>query len=187
MTTPALQVLQNMAKIRLPGALDDGINLELAATLTEFFDRTNVWQEEVSIAVEADVTDYTISPSDGLVKRLMNVVTDDDIPVSALLKMPDTLELRFAPSQTDTYVATVALTSDAARPLAVPDWLFSTYQLELLDGVLGRMMAQPAKPYSNQTLSVFHMRKFDAGVSNARSATRHGNGYGRQTWRYPQH
>lgn len=185
MADAALEILQNMAAIRLPGALSDGVNLELAATLREFCDRTNAWTEDVTVHAVAGRTEYILS-AEATIQRLICVVNSTDLPVGADLTMPDTLVLRNEPSQVDTLTATVSLAPVPMRPLVVPTWFFTTYKLGLLDGVLGRMMAQPAKPWSNPTLSVFHQRKFNVVIANASAAVRHGHGYGRQAWRFPK-
>jgi hypothetical protein len=41
-----------------------------------------------------------------------------------------------------------------------PDWFFIHYKQEITDGVLSRMMSQPAKPYFSREGFMYHGRKF---------------------------
>ena len=57
---------------------------------------------------------------------------------------------------------------------------------DVLSGLLGRMMSQPAKPYTNMQLSVYHMRRFRDGIARAKVEAMHQNVYRAQSWRFPQ-
>ena len=53
------------------------------------------------------------------------------------------------------------------------------------EGVLGRMTAQPAKPYSSPAQALFHARRFRALMADARNVVAQKNVYDGQTWRFP--
>jgi hypothetical protein len=63
--------------------------------------------------------------------------------------------------------------------------VLAKYRSVILDGLLGRMFSQPAKPWTNTQLSVFHMRKFKIGIAGARVEWTRNNNYRQQAWRFP--
>jgi hypothetical protein len=65
-------------------------------------------------------------------------------------------------------------------------WVLNLYMNDVINGVLGRMMGQTAKPYSNAQLSVLHARKFSSAIAFARQEANRRNIYRGQVWRYPQ-
>lgn len=183
--------LMDMLRIRLPGALDDTIKLELFSTLNEFFQDSNSWLEEIQFPVTSGVTDYTIKPTSvSSVVRLIGVINGSGIPVRATLPEPDLVELESSPSDTGSYTAQVVLTVN--NPLNrdgvpdFPDWVLRYYFDEIQDGVLGRMMSQLAKPYVNERLAIYHMRRFRGGIARAKVEAQHKYVYRGQNWKFPQ-
>jgi len=186
-----LRRLMDNLRVRLPGALDATVQLEFFSVMNEFFQETNVWTEDIDIPVVAGLRDYILVPSGvAVINRLMGVVNSDERPVGALMKTPGELHLMNSPNQAATYTAEVALT--ITDPVTregypeFPDWVLNKYGTDLLDGTLGRMMTQPAKPYSNERLSIFHMRRFETAKSKAKVEAQHRNVYRGQSWRFPQ-
>ena len=55
----------------------------------------------------------------------------------------------------------------------------------LLDGLVGRMMSQPAKPYTNPALGLNHLRKFRNAISFAGTESVRRNVANSQAWRFP--
>ena len=45
-----------------------------------------------------------------------------------------------------------------------PDWLFPKWGLKILDGLLGKMMTQPNKSYSDDTKGTYHLKRFRDGI-----------------------
>lgn len=182
--------MQN-ARVRLPGALDNTITLELFNVLDEFCQETNAWQEVIPITTVADETTYEIESREfrATIIRLL-AVTMDGLPFGAFMPDPETLVFQEPPSGEHEYKATVALT--VLDPVnvndgipEVPDWFFTNYQKVLLDGLLSKMMSQPAKPYFSQGGFQYHGRLFRNGMTSVRNAVTQQNMYGAQAWRFP--
>jgi hypothetical protein len=182
------------ARARLPGALDGSMQLELFNVLKEFTQRTNLWLEDIAITTATGQRDYDLSPSSpsAVVNRLLWLEGATGVPVHAHLTNLGgpfmTLRLATAPSASEDWTAHVALAvgdpTDGSGLPRVPDWIVTKYQLGLLDGLLARMMSQPAKPYSSP-MADLHMRNFNKAMTLARSEAAHGQVYSGQAWRYP--
>jgi hypothetical protein len=67
----------------------------------------------------------------------------------------------------------------------LPPELWSTWFETILDGTLGRLYAQPAKPYTSPQLAQYHMNAFNAGVKRARDTAQRGNTDGPGRWAFP--
>lgn len=185
------RIMDNL-RVRLPGAVDSVLQLELFNTLNEFCCGSNIWREKIDVPITAGVKIYDLTPSgNSKVVRLMSLVDGNDFPVSAAIDTIDfTLELFDTPNTSSTFYATVALTVD--DPVNTegypnfPSWILATYQVDIEDGVLARMMSQPAKPYSNTQLALFHQRRFTSATAVARAEAQRRYTYGGQVWRFPQ-
>ena len=188
------------ARVKLPGALDATIQLELFAILNTFFQSSNIWYEDIAFDVTPTSSTYLEDPDSytyqllveeqGVVNRLMTVVNSDGIVQSAIMPIPGYVILQYSPNTADTYTARVTktVTDPVTRdgyPL-FPDWIMNKYGNDILDGVLGRMMTQIAKPYSSPTVGAVYLRKFQQSVNKARVEAMHANLYRGQKWRFPQ-
>lgn len=188
------------ARSRLSGATDDVLQLELFNVMDEFFKNSNVWNEDIDIQVpglDPAGTVYELTPTGpALIHNLLWVfqVPDSDTigrgaQVFADMSVPGELTLRSQPSSAQVYRVTVSLTvqDPTARSgyVAFPAWVLARYRDTLLDGLWGRMMSQPNKPYTNTQMSVFHMRKFKIGYTAAKVEWQRNNGYRRQAWVFP--
>lgn len=187
--------LMNNARVRLPGATDGAIQLELFNVLNEFFQDSDIWQEEIEFAVtsadDPDTTTYYIeAESVASIHRLLSIVNSDDQTVYGTMQVPGEIILDTQPGQNDTYTATVSLTVN--DPVTrdnfpeYPQWILNKYYLGLLDGLLGRMMSQPAKPFTNVQLAAYHTRKFRSTIAQASFDATHKNLANAQAWRFPQ-
>lgn len=189
---PSLTRIMNDAKTRLPGALEDAVKRELFNVVREFFQDSNSWQQDIPFSVAANTTTYPIEPDGpGQINRLICVKNADGRTVGASYPSMCHVRLFCAPSKVETYTATVALTvidpvtASAGMPQC-PDWVFDKYGAGILDGVLGHMMSQPAKPYSSAQLALLHLRRFRSVVSMARIEAMHENLYRGASWQFPQ-
>lgn len=186
--------LLNNARIRLPGATDSALQLELFNVLNEFFQDSNVWQEAIDFGVTADdtiPTTYYIEPEAvSSIVRLLYIVNSDGGDVQGTMQIPGEIILATQPGADDTYTATVALTvNDPVTRDGYPEfpaWTLNKYGLGILDGLLGRMMSQPAKPFTNLQLGTYHMRKFRSTVAQASTDALRQNRANAQAWRFPQ-
>lgn len=191
MANADLTRLLNNARIHLPGATDTNIQLELFNVLNEFFQTSNIWQEKIGFTLVAGQTDYTIvQESPAAIVRLFGIVNADELPVFGTMTEPGEIVLNTAPGYAGVCTATVSLT--VVDPLTregnpqFPAWMLPKYGMGLLEGLLGRMMAQPAKPYTNERMAIFHIRKFTSVMSQASVDALHKNIHGAQAWRFPQ-
>lgn len=190
----------NAARTRLSGATDAGIELELFAVMDDFFRGSNVWQEDINVAVPANDpagTQYQLVPTGpALIDKLMWTFQAPSQTnqlrgpgVNAAMQTPGLLTLPYQPSSATNYIATVSLTvQDPVKQescVIFPLWVLERYRQVLLNGLLGRMMTQPNKPYSNTQMAIYHTRKFSSGISAARVEMTRNNTYRKQAWRFP--
>lgn len=188
------QFLTN-ALIKLPGASINGLKAELYDVLKEFFSDSNTWQEDIEFIPVADQVDYVLTPlEDGQIIRLTGVWDNKGIPVPAFMRDFGTIRLVNAPSATGTattkwfarVIKTVTLPTTKLNTPIAPVWALRVYSIHILDGLLGKMMEQQNKSFSNTTSAAYHLRRFRAGIQIARTAMARANNVGAQTWSYPQ-
>ena len=184
----------NQARIKLTGASDAGIKAELYDTLREFFEDSNCWTELLDVNVQVGVRDYLLNPlQGGMIIRLVSVIDKSFFPIAAFMPVLGTLTLLNAPSQTSPpgnpytvkVVETVKLPTTKDMIPIIPDWVFPMYGIHILDGLLGRMMSQPNKSFSNATMAVYHLKRFRTGIQIARTAAQRENLVGAQSWAFP--
>lgn len=187
-------------RINLPGALDTVLQLEFFAVMKDFLTTSEIWYEDVQFNVSVTTDNPTLSPDSftyivnpaqgGSFTRLFGVVDSGGANVKAFMPVIGSIILAFSPNTAQTYMARLAKTvtdpvTNDNYPV-FPQWIMNKYGNEIFDGVVGMMMSQIAKPYSNPTMGAFHMRKFRGGVSQARSDARRGNLFSAQSWSFPQ-
>jgi hypothetical protein len=190
---------------RLPGVLDAAIQNELFIVVDEFLKGSLAWKECLAITTQVGVQEYDFDPDvNSIVFELISSYQQTNptpttspwdeagsIRVPASMPVPGSLFVQTPPSQVITFQIKVALTvnspvSTDGYPI-LPTWLCDRYaQSAWLDGVLGKMMSQPAKPYSNQQMAVYHLRRFRTGMAMAKVDSLHDNTYRGQRWMYPQ-
>lgn len=192
--------LMDNARIRLPGALDAAMKFELFSVLDEFFRATNVWKEDITFSVTPTTDTYQENPTaytysivpleDGTINRLEVVFDSGGSPRPATMSIPGEIILSSSPNEPDTFTARVyksvkdPVTRDGYPVL--PAWIMVKYGVDILDGLLGRMMSQIAKPYSNPPIAAVHLRKFKQAMNQAKAEAMHGNVYRGQRWLFPQ-
>lgn len=199
MASADMNRLMDHARIRLPGALDAAIQMELFSVLREFFSSSNCWYEDITFTAlptdvdyyaDPDAFTYDLTPGEGLITRLIYVRDDEGRQISATMPTPGLLVLGHAPEVAKSYTARVALTvSDPVTREGYPqfpDWVLPRYGDGILDGVLGRMMSQIAKPYASANMAVIHLRRFKQTINKARVEAKTDNVYRGQNWRFPQ-
>jgi hypothetical protein len=190
MPSPDMNRLMDHARIRLPGALDAAIQMELFTVMGEFLNKTNLWYEDITFQTQPEVATYAVTPSAGAIARLLGVMDASRAAVSAAMPIIGTVCLAYPPSGPQTYTARVSLmVTDPVTPDGYPqfpEWVLARYGDDLLEGVLGRMMSQMAKPYSSAAGAQFHLRNFRAATAQAKVEASHQNVYRAQNWRFPQ-
>ena len=199
MASAEINRLMDNARIKLPGALDSVLQMEFFWVMAEFFNSTNIWTEDIQFQAlptnENRITNpeaytYTITPSSGTIVRVWSVVNSQGVPQGVTMSIPGEIVLNYPPNVEDTFTATVVKTvSDPVTREGYPEfpaWIMDKYGQELLDGLLGRMMSQLAKPYSSPQMAQYYLRSFRAGTNRAGNEAIHANLYRGQAWGFPQ-
>lgn len=190
-STDINRLIDNL-RVQLPGATDVAIKFEVFNALNDFFQGSNVWREDIAVTVTSGVTSYDLVPSGpAKIVQLMSVFDANQFPVNAQIDLiSGELLLQQTPSSDTTCTAQVALTVndpiDREGYPVFPMWVLNIYMNGIVSGVLARMMGQPAKPYSNTQLAIYHNRNFNIAIANARVEANRGFTYGSQKWRFPQ-
>jgi hypothetical protein len=187
----ALYRLTDDIRNRIPGVVDPMIQSELFAVADELFNRSNCWTALMPFTTSSTSKEYTLVPDvASRIVRLNEIKDADEMMVRGYMSEPGTVVLWEYPSTTETYTADVVLT--VADPTTrdgdpvIPEWALVQYREVLLDGCLGRLMSQIAKPYSNERLAIYHMRRFRNGIAQAKAEKTHGNLYRGQRWSFPR-
>ena len=193
-----VQHLLNQARVKLTGASEAGIKAELYDTIYEFFKDSNAWIETLSIPITSGSQDYLLVPAEGgQIIRLAAIYDPNLIPIPGFMPTVGTLHILYPVNTDQTY--TVRVIKNIVPPTRAdddrtfkgtvpdaPDWLLHTYPTYILDGVLGRLMMQANKSYTDPTLATYHLRRFRDGIAQARTDALRQNTLGAQTWNYPQ-
>jgi hypothetical protein len=184
--------LIDSTRARLPGALDGTIKLELFSVLKEFTQRSNAWREDIGFSTLPGVVEYDLlSENLAAINRLLYVASADapTASIPATMATPGRLRLKYTPSGSEALTATVALTvTDPTEAGGVPQFpqeLLDKHFLGILDGLLSRMMSQPAKPYSSDRGAAMHGYRFRQATDLAKQEAQTGNVFGAQAWRFP--
>lgn len=193
MSAEAFTRLMDSARVRLPSAMEGVLKLELFQVLKEFTQRSNVWQETIGFEVSPEEVDYELTPeNDAAINRLIYVTPADTptVAIPATMSTPGVVRLLRMPSEAQLLSAVVALTvidpTDEAGFPQFPEGLLEKYFSGILDGVLSRMMSQPAKPYSSEKSAAVHGFRFRQATNLAKREAQAGNTFRVQTWRFPQ-
>lgn len=200
MATEAALRLVNNIKLRLPGSTTDMILYELYNVLNDWFQDTNMWTEDIEFPVFANTSpdvsipdnlEYLLATNEtAFIFRLMGVMDNNGLQIAATMPTPGIVRLTKSPTGGVNYTARFALTvSDPVQTGNIPecpDWVIQKYTNEFIDGVLGRMMFIPAKPYSNSQLGTFHTKSFRMGMAFARQEFNRQNTFNVQPWKFPQ-
>jgi len=193
----------NQAKVKLVGAADAGLRGEFYDVVSEFLNDTSIWTQDVAFVAQPSVQSYALSVNEGQIVRLVGVVNWGtvvptlNVPtpagatfVPALMPEIGTVALANAFNTTTNLLATFV--TNVAQPTVkhglpqAPSWLLPIWHVGLLDGLLGKMMATPNRPYSNDKQSAYHLRRFRDAIGRARVSKLRANTVGSQAWRFPQ-
>jgi hypothetical protein len=200
-------MFMNQCRIKLPGSSDAGIKAEFYDVVKEFFQDSNAWREDIQFTPNVGTPpvngdpfissnqDYPLTSQDGTggqIIRLISVYDDKGIPVPSVMHNFGTVHLIHPVGTMPANPWVARVVKNVTVPLLrddipnAPSWLLRVYSLFLTDGVLGKMMAQPSKSYSNETQSTYHLRRFRSGIATARTAAERENLRGGQEWSYPR-
>ncbi len=175
---------------KLPGASAALLKNEIFDVMHEFFTVSSAWLEDLSIPIIPDTLTYDLAVADGQIIRLGGVVDANRVPQAASMPVIGQLALSYPVNTNQTFtvtvVKTVVLPTDRKKIPTAPDWLLPVWGPSILDGVLGRMMGQVSKSYSNEKLSVYHLKRFLNAIAAARSALLARNTVGGSAWAFPR-
>ena len=180
------------ARVRLPGAIDEALKVELFSVFDEFFKGSHIWQESILLSVVTTDRAYEIDSNEWVatVNEFFWAMNSDQIPFNATMETAGVLVFERYPPAPDVYTVRVSLTVadalDGDGYPQVPEWVLIRYRETLKDGLLGKMMSQPAKPYYNEKLGTYHSQRFRNGITNAYADMKGGNTFNGQRWRFPQ-
>lgn len=178
---------------RVPGALDAAILFELFDVMDEWFSGTNCWYEDIPFICDTTrlAQEYLITPTSGLVTRLVYVKNATGFAQGATMPVPGTLLLNNLPTDGETLTARVYLS--VTDPVSTqkgypefPDWVLAQYNSDIKNGLLGALMSQIAKPYTSTAGAKFHMGVFRSAISRVKAESQKMNLYGGQAWAFPR-
>jgi hypothetical protein len=181
------------AKVKLIGASDAGVKAELYDVMKEFFTDSNCWMEDVPFLPIHDQVDYVLGLlGEGQIIRLIGAWDGNGTRVPCLMPVYGTLQLVHAPSNDSTTPWYARVCKTVTQPITseglpiAPDWTLRVHSVHIMDGLLGKMMSQQSKSYSNSTMAAYHLKRFRQGIKIARTDALWGNTVGAQAWNYPQ-
>lgn len=182
--------LFNEARVQLVGASEAGLKGSFYDVMAEFFNDSSCWTGGVSIPVVPAQHVYSVNVPEGQIIRMVGVSGPQRDFIPALMPEIGVVHLKHAPQTALTYwaefVLNVALPKDRHDLPIAPEWVIPVWHVGILDGMLGKMMAQPNKSYSNTTSSAYHLKRFRDAIARARVSKLRANTNGAQAWRFPQ-
>lgn len=186
--------MMNQARVKLTGSSEAGLKGELYDTIKEFLRDSNTWIEWVTLNIVTPEQNYRVTPAQGGMFIRLAVIHDKNwIAMPALMEhtSPPGAIIHLVWPQNVNMQAHAMLIKNLVLPTTrhdipdAPDWLLPMYETAILDGLLGRMMTQQNKSYSDTTTGQYHLKRFRDGIQVARVAATRSNLYGGQAWRYP--
>ena len=184
--------MDNM-RVKLPGALDGAIHLELFNTLDDICRTVDLYLTPVDLPLTVGVQSYIVVPPTGAVPITFYAIAHETFDVRLLRASPQDATVTF-PGPVDAETAATPLVvkmTFAPDPVAAASqWLPEVFWRRaydpILHGTLYRMMAQPAKPYSNPQIAVAHARASRHGKSRIKRDNTTGPLPGGVSWSFPR-
>ena len=202
--------MANQIRIECPGSSDAGIKGVMFDILDEFFDVSNCWTEWLALNIVPGVQLYQIYPQHGgMINRLVTAldsnqvtlpaaITFGDSPVSTTAGLPSSyvgppgVQLSLTFPQNTSYYASILVTKKTILPNGAddipdgPSWLLPLYARYIKEGIVGTLMLQKGKSYTDFTNSPGHLKKFRDGMAMAKTATMRSGIFGGQSWSFPR-
>jgi hypothetical protein len=192
-----------LLRTRLPGADDTTIETELNACLREFYTKSGLWVEEPTEMTLVDGTaEYDFSTQTTYIPIFLRWAKVDGTEIHQVTEAPSTThtgvyqvlhgelgKLTLYPTPDSAANGKSLTVSFIVRPLKdmsyIPDEAELVWFDQILDGTLGRMKIQPKKPYSDPAGAQYHLRRFRAGMAQAREVARRKYSTKDAQFRYP--
>jgi hypothetical protein len=186
--------LMNQARVKLPGASESGLKGELFDVINEFFDVTNAWFEWMPIQIVPNLQLYAVNPQKGgMIIRLVCIFDPNKVILPAHMaeieppgaKIFLTWPQNIVMTAHAMFIKNIVLPNTKDEIPDAPSWLLPMYERYILAGLLGAMMAQPTKGYTNMAQSQYHLKRFRDGMAMVKTAVARSNLVGGQSWRFP--
>lgn len=187
-----------------PGAVRSVVRAKLLEAAREFYQESSCLREVVRRDVVADNDTYVIEPdmADVLTAKPLSVAFNRR-PLEILMRRPDEVEDREGAPQgwyligTDTVVLWPKPTEAIVNGLSVyitlgldpdvstlPNIAKTEHFDVLIDGTLGLLKQQPAKPYSDLIAAQYHLRRFRNAIAKYKGLANRGNVPGGAGWTF---
>jgi len=191
--TADMQRLINDLRAVLPGALLSGIQAAIFQAYDDFFDFTNVWTEDVDIALVNGQRVYTLAtPAQGRFNRLVVLFDSQDTSEKwadrAEFTPPSAIKIASTPKAGPTWVARLSkklATVDADNNPDAPDAFLQKYREAIYAGARSILHAQTGMPWADTKSVVFYGQKFLAEKTKARIDKIKANVVGQTNWTFP--
>lgn len=189
-----------------PGCIPKVRKRALILACREFFERSAAWRVVVGPRrLTANKKRYYMSPYDAyadivhvfsvelrgyplrkLTRRPAGVEPDASEPTSYFLESPEQVRLWPQAKVTvdDALTFYVALTPKQSVT-HLPRVAATHFYDAIFDGAAGRLLGQPAKPYTNPSLATYHMQRFNAAIGKFAGAAK-GGFAGAPSWNFPR-
>lgn len=187
----AIDKLLNLCRVELIGISDHMIRAMLFDVITEFLEDTSWWTEGITITAIPFQKIYQVIPTEGQIIRLDKVfIEPGGYFVPCLMPEAGTIVAHHAPPQTQTWICVVVKNIDLptqkdAVPVA-PAELLTRWHIAMKEGILGNLMNQKDKSWSDTAGASYHLQRFRKYITQARVAKLRMNTNGAQAWRFPQ-
>jgi hypothetical protein len=184
--------LRDTLRIRLPGALDGGITLELFNVIDEWCRRTNAYRVFVETTLVAGQKTYVIAPA-GLEPLIVYQTAHQTLDVDGAAYDDGQIVLPTAPEADDvlsplvTEISVAPLYGDGDPADWLPVYLYQRFHQALIDGVLSRMHSQAAKPYSDVRRAEYHGRRLRNHMRTAIARVVGDSEVSPQRWAFPRY
>lgn len=162
-----LERIYDWVEISLPGVQHPVVQAAVFSAMEEFCSRSTYWRVPVEWTMAPGVSelDFNYPPLDANthVRWVIDICGSDWIRLGAQAVLIDN-----GKDYTTTRSGTATLICVPTRLLAtLPDW-FDEWSEQIQAGVLARLYAMPAKPYSSPQLAQAYLRQFRVGIQLAR-------------------
>ncbi len=185
-----IEQLMNQCRVELLGSSDAQLRARMFDVMTEFFNDSSAWTEVIELAVIPSERAYDIAPTEGQIIRLAGSVDVNGCFMPAIMPEIGRIVFRSPPNTAQTWyvkvVKNVALPTTKDQYPIAPDWTLKQWHTAIKEGMLGNMMNEKNKSYSDPKGAQYHLARFRKGITDARVSTLRANTEGTQAWRFPQ-
>ncbi len=145
---------------------------ELRRAGREFLHRSEVWEEELTLDIVEDQTEYTLVPThDASIFRVLKVELNgiEQTEDRYEFKEESTLVIDWTPTEDDdeALVVDVSLCSYWGS-IEIPGWIIDRWGDAICSGAKSSLQAMPAKPWSNVQMAGVWRQRFRQGINSAK-------------------